>query len=138
MSFLLTCLMTAFVFILSVPLHEFCHLLAFKLVGSSTKFEVKWLSFNRRFRFGYVRPANGVTQIHLPDFWGRCWKIPAFFSLLFGGLGTALTLFGLSRLTLASSHNFGFWKMPLLIVCVFHFTYGILESSKIRKTKLVE
>jgi len=138
MSFLLQCLMTVFIFILSVPLHEFCHLLAYKLVGSTTKFEVKWLSFNRRLRFGYVRPADGGQQIHIPDFWGRYFKVPAFFALLFGGCGTALALFGLTRLMLTSSHDFGLWRMPFLIVGAFHFLYSILESSRIRNIKLVE
>ena len=144
MTFLYQCLIFLFLFVLSVPLHEFGHLLSLKFIGGSkTKFKVNWLTINFRLnkKFGVkgnVKTADGTNEIHVADFWGKYWKIPACLSLLFGGWGSAVLLFILSRLATISPHDFHLWRTPMIVVIVFHLIYGLGEAVRgMRRIQLV-
>ncbi len=121
--------------ILSVPIHEFSHLLFLKMIGCKTKLQVRWWFTRGANGSAYIKPADGGNELKfdLPSILRDYYRTIPLFTGLSGGWGVAilmspglLLLYQFPELKSLLGH-------PLILVILFNLGYGIFESIKMHR-----
>ena len=125
----------------SVPLHEFFHILAVKCLGGKGKLKVFWFSFNQSGIEGSVEGEKGTFNFPKLARWKKRYRLVGFCLGLSGGSGTAVLLAGIGVFFLLNPLDGIFasiWK-PFFLVAGIHLLKGILEAVQVfKQIKLVK
>ncbi len=126
--------------LISIPVHEMGHVIAYRMLGYRGKLNINWFSFSPK------DGASGFVQI-LENFRIEghpiLVKLAVFFVGFFGG-GFVAILFISSALFiphLLPTVNVDFWsqcRIPILIVGFSHLVYGVVEGREVLLATLSE
>lgn len=128
------------VFVVSIPIHELCHLIAIKSMGSKTKAYTKW--FNTKFAkrgdeffmtFGYLRPLND-SGWHLPPFFIKRYKFAAFIFGISGGIGCALLLVVLLWVARHLVNIPSLAVLSIVVIALSQALYGLIEGTDLSRS----
>ncbi len=114
-------------FVISVPVHELGHVIAFKIFGCKTRLKVNWLDIAWPLRAsGDVTDFDGIGVYEFPNLLNS-WEKPVELVIAFsGGLLSSIVMF-LLGLLLSIPYNF-LWRYPLYIVAIIQIVKAIEET----------
>ena len=127
------------VILLSIPLHEFCHLICIWLLGDRRPRKVEWFSIKKDGLLslelgGAVYIEDGIRlSKFLRGFCKKHYKVIGFAIGFSGGFGAAILLSTVSFLLLSAGLNI--WK-PFVIVAGFQLLYSVREGISVAKNTI--